>query len=997
MVYEIHTYGGGDFLIALLNAVKLLMGGDPFSTLMKVFALLGLLVMIGWAAFSLQIDLTWLIWFAFVYAGFFAPKVDVAVIDHLNPAETEVITRVPALLGVFAHLSSTIGDGLTRVTEQAFAIPAEVRFRDGAGYAGAIRMLRMTLDESVPKPYVAGSASRFIQDCSLPELLDGTKSTPAVLEGANLLQAIASTHPSRFTETHISSGGGELSRPDVVSCQEAYQRLGQGLAMIYPDWWTKLSARTRAGLGIPDPQVEPVFTTSYNTLLAAAGTPQEILFQSALIKSFNEGIRIQAQSAGSDTYLLSLTLAQAEYQQRTGLSTMGRLAEQLLPVLRNALEGLLYGIFPLLFLLLLTPIGISVLKVYAVGFLSLQFWAPIFAALNLMMTIRAEKVLLPYQNAGLTILNFRAIDAASADLLAASGALSLLVPLMAFGLAAGSFSGIQQAAGTITSSSGSSATQSASSVGMGNLSTGNIGMNTVTANKFNPAREVNVGSRMTSHTGPQGWYRQDLSGWQKQGYGFESQGGGYVPFQTSEVTPEGGSTRLSVDSLESAIGMHLTQEKTNALQNHLSSAREALSQRATEVGQKLYESMRQGVSSGQSAVQEDRMGNSTSQERAAGRTQDTGRVQALVSSLQDRFGMNEQTAKVITDQALLSVGADLDMGVGFSSLNRLMGKIGLSGGVSGKGQTGSETRSVANMDKAFQYAYQSAQSLESREILSYLDRASSSRTTSSGEAISSSTREETSAERSKLTDEVSSLREQTGAAKRLEEQVSRSETEGGALSRNVGAAFLSHVVEQTGLSKDQVAGIIGNAAQRGEWKTTLLAGKPLEAWASDFMERHHPSSFDLDRQYRQTGLSRPSGSEEVNAGRSMIQKEISNRLQGDSDAIRNKGAGLTRQSQTFSGDTTEKVTGNRKLFSEGTDLMEQGRGEMKGRGETSLERIRGLQEGSNVAEILTRDHWEKAERIKKDLQSGNIGKDPASIFYLGSRIREAPSEEKEND
>lgn len=111
--------------------------------------------------------------------------------------------------------------------------------------------------------------------------------------------------------------------------------------------------------------------------------------------------------------------------------------------------------------------------------------------------------------------------------------------------------------------------------------------------------------------------------------------------------------------------MHLTQEKTNALQSRLSNAREALSQRATEVGRKLYESTKHGVGTGRSATEEARVGESSSQETAAGRSQDTGRVQALVSSLQDRFGVNEQTAKVITDQALVSVGANLDMGSAF--------------------------------------------------------------------------------------------------------------------------------------------------------------------------------------------------------------------------------------------------------------------------------------------------------------------------------------------
>src|SRR3990170_166334 len=141
MVYEIHTYGGGEFLVTVLTAVKLLLGGSAYLTLIKAMAVLGLLVFLGWVVFSFRFQLSWLLWFAFAYLGFFVPKVDVAVIDNLRPAETQVVTGVPALLGYAGHLSSAIGDGLTRLMEQALSLPADIEFRT-AGYATSLHAVR---------------------------------------------------------------------------------------------------------------------------------------------------------------------------------------------------------------------------------------------------------------------------------------------------------------------------------------------------------------------------------------------------------------------------------------------------------------------------------------------------------------------------------------------------------------------------------------------------------------------------------------------------------------------------------------------------------------------------------------------------------------------------------------------------------------------------------------------------------------------------------------
>jgi len=48
MVYEIHTNGGGDFLVAILNGVNLFLRGSAYLTLNKAIVLLELIFFIEW-------------------------------------------------------------------------------------------------------------------------------------------------------------------------------------------------------------------------------------------------------------------------------------------------------------------------------------------------------------------------------------------------------------------------------------------------------------------------------------------------------------------------------------------------------------------------------------------------------------------------------------------------------------------------------------------------------------------------------------------------------------------------------------------------------------------------------------------------------------------------------------------------------------------------------------------------------------------------------------
>ena len=68
--------------------------------------------------------------FVCVWGALVVPKGTVRVVDRLDPAlAPAVVANVPLGLALFASLTSRVGDGLTRMSEQAFSLPNDLAYR----------------------------------------------------------------------------------------------------------------------------------------------------------------------------------------------------------------------------------------------------------------------------------------------------------------------------------------------------------------------------------------------------------------------------------------------------------------------------------------------------------------------------------------------------------------------------------------------------------------------------------------------------------------------------------------------------------------------------------------------------------------------------------------------------------------------------------------------------------------------------------------------------
>ena len=291
-MYELFTLGGGTYLVDLLNAVAAITGGGAYITLAQLAGIAGLAWVLFRTAFggSWKDNAKWILLFVAVWGAMIVPKATVRVVDRLDPAlAPAVVDNVPIGLALFASLTSNIGDGLTRLTEQAFTLPNDLRYRRHGLIFGA-RLADKATRLEVTDAVFAGNLRNFARQCVFHALLLGHISADDLRESTDIWALVTATgspsagaSPARMFEfaTRGTPGAGGATTVDraVVTCRDGATRLnGQWNAeiaragtvfgrRIFPDARTGALARAELLAALP---------AAHDFLIGASRTAAEI-------------------------------------------------------------------------------------------------------------------------------------------------------------------------------------------------------------------------------------------------------------------------------------------------------------------------------------------------------------------------------------------------------------------------------------------------------------------------------------------------------------------------------------------------------------------------------------------------------------------------------------------------------------------------------------------------------------------------------------------------
>ena len=457
-MYELFTLGGGTYLVDLLNAVAAITGGDAYAALAQLAGVAGL----GWILFrtafggSWKDNAKWILLFVTVWGAMIVPKATVRVVDRLDPAlAPAVVANVPVGLALFASLTSQVGDGLTRLTEQAFTLPDDLAYQRhglifGARLAGAATRLEVT------DAVFAKNLRAYARQCVFHALLLGHVSADDLRESTDVWRLVTATgtpsagaSPARMfefsTRGAAGAGGAVTVERGIVTCRDGAARLGAlwnaeiaraGTIFgrrLFPGVATDALARAELLAALP---------AAHGFLIGASRTAGEIMRQQMVLNVLHDAGEQWAAEAGNAAALSAYTEARAEAQTVSAYRAIGRQAETWVPLLRIVFECLYVGAFPMAVLLMLTPAGAAIFRSYVTGLVWLQSWGPLYAVLHrISMGEAAERMsaaaAMPGGDIGISLVAQAGIRAVASDVAVMSGYLSMSVPFLAAALAYG--------------------------------------------------------------------------------------------------------------------------------------------------------------------------------------------------------------------------------------------------------------------------------------------------------------------------------------------------------------------------------------------------------------------------------------------------------------------------------------------------------------------------------------------------------------------------------
>jgi conjugal transfer mating pair stabilization protein TraG len=231
--------------------------------------------------------------------------------------------------------------------------------------------------------------------------------------------------------------------------------------------------------------VGPAIEAAYvKTVLADASmNASDILVQNAMINHFADTGQVMS-SASSDpaAVLLSMAKSQATAQANASYMLQARMADEASPVVRNVIEILLLGAFPIVCVMLLVTEGRRTL-IFIVGYLYALVWVELwpftYAILNYVHTVYTAKEVAAsaFVNPGsaLTLMTSGIVYSTALSTSAIAGWMTLAVPTLSAAL----LWGFDKIVGAVPSLSSmlSGAGPAAANAAVGSIAQGNVSFN----------------------------------------------------------------------------------------------------------------------------------------------------------------------------------------------------------------------------------------------------------------------------------------------------------------------------------------------------------------------------------------------------------------------------------------------------------------------------------------------------------------------------------------
>ena len=402
--------------------------------------------------------------FFLIYNILFVPKVDVLITDPINQIQgNRKVDNVPFGLGFVAHTVSTLGNWMADVFGMNFALPNDLQYNKNGILFGST-LIKDTFNARIPDSRTSNNFNSYIRQCIIPAINLKRVKLEDFLKSPSIQELLDIGKNGVLAYDFINTNGGR----QINLCNDTIE--------ITKDINAEVDKLIK--------QQDNTFNKNNNVniadvnqyILGIQQSTTKTFEQSLIANAINDSTQEYLSMTGADAGATNYAITKDDMQRKTNGILQWIQAGRFLPLLKIVIETMFYALFPIVILLTMLPNGIKIFKNYILILLALQVWSPLYAILNLIMTLeqkyRISSVIAQTGNS-LSLYNKQAVIDTTQGIQMQAGLLAFLIPPLSFKIIQGMQNFGESMASGIASAGSYATSQVVSEVASGNLSYGN--------------------------------------------------------------------------------------------------------------------------------------------------------------------------------------------------------------------------------------------------------------------------------------------------------------------------------------------------------------------------------------------------------------------------------------------------------------------------------------------------------------------------------------------
>lgn len=499
--FEIYTTGGGYYLYDVFNFLAAYTGSGNYNNLLYIGVVVGV-AMIAWRlAFGEGVmeAVKYVVLVAIVGGLFVGPKARVVIFDKTQGTIPiyGIVDYVPYAVALLGHYTSGVSYYVTGQLETMLSTPDNLSFQKNGMMFGA-SLLAQTARWRAVSTSMNENLVNFMENCVIDATNIGLTDLEMVARSGDLVTSIDANLPNSLAYYDVMAGatqackdGWPTIKADVTN--EVDEILRVKAAGMYQN--------TADGGAANINRLKGTLEDFQNMMNMSSASAVQTIQQAMLIQALDDASLRFISNSGNAAAMELYQAARAEVQTRASYSAIGANAAKWVPFLKIVFEAIYYSVFPLAVFMMMTPLGYSVLKGYAGGFVWIAAWEPLSAVLH-SIVLKASSGF--YREAGvkttdgsltdvvLSWSNHYGIIAVEQDVGTVAGFLMMSVPFLAYSIFFGANRMMGMATSMLNVGQGA-AIDTGREAATGSMSLGNTSMNNFQSNKMNTSSMIDVG------------------------------------------------------------------------------------------------------------------------------------------------------------------------------------------------------------------------------------------------------------------------------------------------------------------------------------------------------------------------------------------------------------------------------------------------------------------------------------------------------------------------